>query len=128
MLTVTNTQLRILDADSYERYISSLVAVMQRPCFKTGLSNALTRFDMIDRPRDLATRLVGQAKDLGFVAVGDVTPFCLMAICDHPEFRSGTSIHWVNSIIGRVEIDPELRMDAIFSIIPASVRTLIFSS
>lgn len=126
MLLISSSQMRSFDLDCYERYISRFLVIMEGFYFKYDLLAALRRFPTAMKPRDLAVNLVKRANDCGFVAEGDVTPFCLMLICDHPEFRSHSSLEWIKSIVMNTNIDPASRMDAVFALLQPTPRDLIF--
>lgn len=76
--------------------------------------------------RELARQLIGQAARFGFVAERDVTPFCLLILCDRPEFRQSGLFDWIRAIVLDSTRDPGQRMDAVHALLPDGTRELIF--
>ena len=127
MLTVSRSQIASLDALSFDRFVSRLCGAMQNDYFADGLAKRVPDINGLESVRALALNLIRVAGTYGFDCEGDVTPFCLLTICESPDFRQHSSYAWIVHIISAKEYGGEERMDAVFSLLQPKPRQMIFA-
>ena len=128
MMTLSKQQIKVLDTAAGNHFNSQLAAVLQEKWFANGVARVMSQMAPGSGPQDLARNLVKQANNYAIEAEGDVTPFCLLAMFDDPTFRQSTTYEWIVQIISQKEVDPESRMDAIYSLLPTYIREIVFGN
>lgn len=126
MLQITAAQKTLLAQRSFERYIDRLTTMLRSESFSKDLASHIAEPDSEADVRSLANKLVARAYSLGIKSEGDVTPFCLLAVCMDDEFRRSGIYAWVGYIVQATDFTGEERMDAIYSLLPDSVRVKVF--
>ena len=126
MLQITSSQLSYLGELSFERYLDRLTEILRSESFVNDLARHITDLESEQAVRTFIRKLVARAAALGIECEGDVTPFCLLAICNDTEFRQSGIYSWVTTLVQATNFSAEERMDAIYSLLPESVRTKVF--
>ena len=126
MISISKQQMKVLDDAASNHYHKYLASVLRKKWFVNGVARVMSQTAPGSDLGDLARKLVQQANSYGIDAEGDVTPFCLLAVFDDPAFRQSPTYGWIIRIISQKDLDPEARMDAVYSFLPANIRELIF--
>ena len=126
MLQITKAQFAHFNVISFERYLDRLTSLLRSEAFVQDLEKHTTDTDSEQKIRAFARRLIERAASLGIKCEGDVTPFCLLAICIDPEFRQSGIYAWISHIVQATNYPAQKRMDAIYCLLPQSQRNKIF--
>jgi len=125
-LQITVSQLSHFGELSFERYLDRLTGILRSESFAKDIAQQIPNFDSEQTLRTFARKMVERARVLGIECEGDVTPFCLLAVCTDVEFRQSGIYAWVTTMVQATHFTAEERMDAIYSLLPKSVRDKVF--
>ncbi|GEM_PF-2365559 len=126
MFQITKAQFARFNEISFERYLDRLTSLLRSEAFVQDLAKYTTETESEQKIREFARRLIDRAASLGIECEGDVTPFCLLVICNDPEFRQSGIYAWISHIVQATNYPAQKRMDAIYCLLPQSLRTKIF--
>jgi len=83
---------------SFDRYLDRLTDRLRSKPFAKDIARQIPELDSDQAVRSFASKLVARARALGIECEGDVTPFCLLAVCMDDEFRQSGIYPWVCNI------------------------------
>lgn len=126
MLAINKNQFARLGERCFEDYINRLAKLLGSEAFAKDLARHVADPGSEQLVRSLARNLVAKATSLGIDREGDVTAFCLLAVSIDPEFRQSGLYGWISAIIQASHHASEERMDAIYCLLPDSLRTKVF--
>ena len=126
MLQITKAQFSHFNEISLDRYLDRLTALLRSDAFAQDLARQVKETESAQKVCEFARRLVERAASLGIECEGDVTPFCLLVVCMDSEFRQSGVYTCISHIVQATNYPAQKRMDAIYCLLPESLRTKIF--
>lgn len=126
MFRISREQLSKFDRTSFEQYVDKLCEEMRRDEFSSDVIELVSDANSHTEIRQLALKKIFKAIELGFECEGDITPFCLLDISHEFHTTKDSYYDWIVNILAAIEIDPEERMDAVYSLLSEKMRAKIF--